>query len=371
MKKSSTSLVDLNNSANELSKELTKKHSDFVSSYVLTSAANYALKNLPTNKDSSIYPFVEPILSFYKGLVQTITLFLKSSIQNSLGEIEIEAANSKYKQLLQRIQAIDALILNCQTDISRKAITFSDKANRKWSWMIYLIGLGEAIFISNVFISLFLDNYIFGFIIGVTVSLAYVILIKHFVLELRDSEQDNKTKSIIALIIFVVIGAINIGLAFLRYNFLKLTAEDNTIVAMISPYTFLAIQLILTGATAYLSYFYAPSKKERLVQEEVDALHKKVKALEQEHAKLITERDTLVSLLEFDLKYREECKHIEATLIKQVMQHCKYAHGRFKEENVLRRSDLIFPNCFKEEIVIDFEVAPIILNTKSNSHENK
>lgn len=335
--------------------QLQKKHNEYLANEVLTSATNYATKNLPSPDEQNISFYIEPIIAFYKNFVQDVRLSIKSAIQNTLGNLKIEVSKNSTEDIDKQINDIDTRVINLNTDKSRVTTDYSKKQYALWSWVLYLIAIGEMVFISQSFISLFGDSYLLGLIVGLIVSLSNIFLVKFYVVnELCDNKSNSNVRWASAILIFIFILAVNTSLAILRYKLLISSSGDQTFSPVVSVLIFLAIQFIISGASAYISYNFTPTKSDRKAFEEIDNIEKELINLRKRRDGLLLDKKALLLHLEFDLHFREECKHLERNAILKIEQWCRLSIGEFKRENVLRRSDNCYPECFRQAIELNF-----------------
>jgi hypothetical protein len=330
----------------QLNNEIKKSHQGIIKTSVVLEANNYAKKNLPKPDESSVEPYLNSLRGQYKALKKEISVKLKGKLQQFLGTIGIKPLDEKIQAHAQAIAVEADEIQNLEADKGRLEASCSWPDFKKYSWLLFLFGLAECLLTVSCFISIG-DIFIIALIVGIIIGLAQVYSAKTTVLFIREIENPRKQK-LYAILALVGFSVFSIVIGTLRYYFAHVGIASSVPITALNPFTFAAVNLLLVLASALLVYFFYPFKHELEQLSQIEKIVIEIKKRRGRQQDLIKDYDRHVEKRVEAYKVHGEVAHCEKELNEKIDAFYEEAIGKFKHENVTKRTDGAFPECFKQ-----------------------
>ncbi len=344
--KSTQRVVFVQDTVHQLNSDITKSHQTILTTSVLLEARTYADKNLPKPDEPNIDPYLTSISAQYRALMKTVSLTLQGSLQRFLGVTGISPLDEKIKGTNDAISTEAVKIKNLETDKIRIQSNSKRTGYKKYLLLLAFIAVAECLFTVSSFLKLG-DIFIIALIVGAMVGVAQVAAARQAVLTIREINNPQKQKRywIIALICFLVE---SICLGILRYYLAhRGVASDLPFIAL-NPLTFAIINMLFIVAAGLIVYFYFPTKAELEQLSHIEEIEKDITKSTKLKGDLIRQHDALVADKVKAVKIHGELAHCEKELFEKIDAFYDHAVGTFKHENVTKRTDGAFPECFKQ-----------------------
>lgn len=335
----------VNNLADTLNKEVTRAHTDIVHSVVLVESKSYAFKNLPAPDELSLLPFLSSIRGKYDALKKNIAVKLKGGYQKFAGAISVATYGEKLTALKESIKKEHDNYNNLVSDKNRVATKNRHTGYKKVKWLLPLFGIAESLLTVSCFLKIG-DIMLIAIIVGSTIGLAQIYAAKTTVLAIREIDDTPRRRRyyLIAAIIFTVL---SIVLGLVRYYFSSQSSVTAIPLLFLNPFTFAACNMLLVLASALIVYYYYPTKTEATELEQLQQIERQIKESEIRQKTLQTEYDTLFAERAAVTSLHGQVMHDEQKLFEKIDSFYQEAVGIFKNENICKRTDGMFPTCFK------------------------
>jgi hypothetical protein len=333
----------LENLARHLTKFVSTTHKQILRTSVLVEAKNYAAKNLPTPQENSIAPYLNTIKGQYLAMKKYVSVQLRGAFQKFAGAVNLTTLNEKINSLIDTIKKEKEDCQNILTD--KNKITTPRNSYKNKYWWLYLFGLAESMLMMSCFLRLG-DIVVIAALVGLIIGLAQVIAAKQAVLIIKEIE-DHQKRIRYYIFAFLCFSIYSILLGMLRYYIAHTGAAANIPFTCLNPFTFAGINMLLAVASAFLVYFYFPSKSEIAELEELKRLEKQIKQSLGKQKGLQTELDKLVAERVQVTKLHAQAMHDEQQIFGLIEAWYKQSVGSFINENTSKRTDGTFPACFK------------------------
>ena len=330
---------------NQLNSEINSKHQSILQQSVLHEARSYADKNLPKPDEPFIEPYLTSISAQYKALKKDVSVKLQGSLQRFLGVTGISPIDEKINLTNEGITKETDKLRNLESDKDRTQVNGCNTSYKQHKWLLFLFGIAECFLTISCFLKIG-DIFIIALIVGAIIGLAQVYAAKTTVLFIREVENPRKQKlyTIIALISFSLF---SLMLGSMRYYFAHAGVASHLPFIFLNPFTFAAFNMLLIIASALLVYFFFPTKAELEQITQIEAIEKDIKKSTKQKNQLVCQHDTLVTEKVKAVKIHGELAHCEKELFEKIDAFYDEAVGKFKHENVTKRTDGAFPECFK------------------------
>lgn len=344
----------------QLNLQITKSHLKIIQSSVLLEARSYAAKGLPKADEAKIDPYLTSIAAQYRALKKEVSVKMKGTLQKFLGIVGITPMDEKITKTSVAITTEADKIKNLESDKDRIQADSRHSGYKKQKWLLILFGLAECLLTISCFLKIG-DIILIALVVGAVIGLAQVYAAKTAVLFIREMENPRKRKlySIIALIGFTIFSLV---LGSMRYYFAHTGVASDIPFIILNPFSFAAINMLLVISSALLVYFFFPTKAELEQISHVEAIEDELKKSIKQRNDLIKQHDNLVTEKVKAVKVHGELAHCEKELFEKIDAHFDEAVGKWKNENVTKRTDGAFPECFKHP----HGILPVSVNIDSN-----
>lgn len=330
----------------QLKEQLQKRHDLFVKTTVVSEARNYAAKRMPNKSESSIEPFLTTIRAHYAGEKKEVEGAMNGAIQRALASMNITTANQKIESITKDQQNIMEKVRHLLLDKDKLHVSFDTASYERHRLLLALFGMGESMWNAAFFVKIG-DILLSGLIIGIIVGLAQIIGVKVTVQIIKDIPNKSKRRKY-AYLAAIGFAFVSVVLATARY-WLILPSHGTIIpIYAVSPLLFTVINLLLMAATALMVYRFFPSRLEVRQIAAAKKIDGEIKALEKQYKDLQTGLIDLQNEREILIEYRVTVLHCQKMLLEKIDALYAASIGIFKEENVTKRSDGIFPDCFRD-----------------------
>ncbi|MEA3427308.1 MAG: hypothetical protein U9R46_13775 [Bacteroidota bacterium] len=339
-------VVFVEDTVHQLNSDIKKSHQTIIQTSVLLEARSYADKNLPKPDESNVDPYLTSIGGQYKALKKEVSVKLQGSLQRFLGVTGIAPLDEKIRGTIDAISKESDKIKNLEADKSRIQSNSKRTGYKKFLLILAFIAIAECLFTVSSFLKLG-DIFIIALIVGVMVGVAQVAAARQTVLTIREIENPQKQKRywIIALICFLIE---SICLGILRYYLAHQGVASDIPFIALNPLTFAVINMLFIVAAGLIVYFYFPTKAEHEQLNHIEEIEKDITQSAKLKGNLIKQYDELVADKVKAVKIHGELVHCEKELFEKIDAFYDEAVGKFKHENVTKRTDGAFPECFKQ-----------------------
>ncbi|MCK9404396.1 MAG: hypothetical protein M0Q26_13480 [Chitinophagaceae bacterium] len=338
-------LIYVDDLVHQLNLEITKTHQQIIQSSVLLEARSFADKNLPAPGESTLDWYLTSIMGQYKSLRSEVSIKLKGTLQRFLGTVGVTPLDEKINATKEAIVKEGDKIKNLETDKDRIQINSRYTGYKKHKWLLVLFALAECLLTISCFLKIG-DIVIVALIVGVVIGLAQIYAAKTAVLFIREVENPRLRKRycIIALTAFTLFSLV---LGTMRYYFAHNGVASDIPFIILNPFSFAAINMLLVVASALLVFFFFPTKAELEQISHVEAIEDDIKKSIKQKNLLVQQHDNLINEKVKAVKIHGEVAHCEKELFEKIDAFYDEAVGKFKHENVTKRTDGAFPECFK------------------------
>jgi hypothetical protein len=322
-----------------------KQHQQYLNTVVTHESRTFASKDLPNPTEPTISPYTSSIEGAYNGVKNDVALMLRGGIQKSLGSVNLVTANQKIENVNQSIkrERDEKQALIC--DIDRIMPDYSYSEYKKQRMLLWLFGLGECAWTIAAFLK-FGDILLVAIIIGLIIGLAQITVSVRAVQIIKEIRSKAKQR-LYFWILFTAFLILSLIMGSIRYYFAHVGTASSMSFLTLNPFTFAAFNMLLISATCLTVYFFYPGKADLKKFGEIAALErivsrkcKRINALDDFRSSLMNDREMIMEL-------HTRIIHDEKVLHKKIDSCYDEAIGRFKHENVIKRPDGLFPECFK------------------------
>lgn len=361
MKKGKPDYAFIKNLVKKINEDLNRSHQFLVETSVLPEAKLYAEKNWPAANELSIEPFVTTFKGQYNALKKDVSMRMQGGMQKILGTAAMVALNERINTITEAIRNEINRCKNLNSDRCRIIVHFSKKVYRFQKLLLFLFGIAESLLNISCFLGLG-DIVIIAAIVGTIIGLAQIYAVKTTVLFIREMTDPQKQKLYlkIALAGFTVVSLV---LGAIRYYLAHTGTATNMPFVVLNPFTFVTFNMMFVIATALLVFFYFPSKSETNKLEQIEEIDDQIKKINLRREKLEYEHNDLLYKRQEIIKVHGEIIHDEQKLHEKIDLKYDEAIGTFKSENVSKRTDGKFPECFKHPHT------PLSDNTDTNTDD--
>ena len=345
----------ITNLVHQINEDLTRSHKHILQTSVLFDARIYAERNLPAQNEPLFETYLTSIKAQYKALKKNISVNLKGGMQNMLASATIPSLNEKINGLKIAIKKAIDKIRNLETDKSRIVVDCSNQAYKYHNWLIFLFGLAESLLTMSCFLRLG-DIVIIAAVVGAVIGLAQIFAVKATVLAIREVTDRRKRKRYYTI---ALVGFSLFSLLFgaMRYHFAHVGAAAGVPFAVVNPFSFAALNMLIVIASALLVHFFHPSIADTKKLDQIKEIDSEIKKTLAELQEFETAHDALIIERQEVFALHEQIKHDQTELLTKVNALYDDAVGTFKTENIAKRTDGMFPECFKHlhEPLADFK----------------
>jgi hypothetical protein len=334
-----------NSMVDNLNKEVTKSHKRILKTSVLIEAKSYASKNLPSPGESSISPYILSTAGQYQALKKDIAVKLKGGYQKFCGAININSLNEKIAAIRTAIKEEVGICNNLISDNDRIAGCCNNAGYKRKHWLLFLFGLAESLLTMACFLKIG-DIVLIAALVGLVIGLAQVYSAKTSVLAIREIEDKEKCR-LYYTITFAGFTLFSITLGLLRYYYAHQGAAANVPFIFLNPFMFAAFNMLLIIASGLLVYHYFPSKVELIDLEDLKNIKKQIKQSQIKQKQLLAELEKLLNKRAFITMVHGQIIHDEQKLFEKIDSFYLEAEGTFRNENLSKRHDGLFPLCFR------------------------
>lgn len=324
---------------------LKKAHEQFIQKTVIFEALNYASKNFPHPDDETFESCLTTIRGFYSKLKKEVSIKLQGGVQRILGAANLTTAKQNIESKQNEIQAETDKKDRLAVDRGRIFIDGDHASYKKQRTLLIIFGIGDCLWSVSSFLRLG-DILLIALCLGLVIGLAQISAVKTTVQIIKEID-DRKKRKVYTIIAIAGFLALSCCLALLRYWFIHKGAGTDVPFIVMNPFTFVAINMLFIIATGLIVLFNYPSKAQINDMHKAEELDKEIKASEAKCKGLHTELDALIKEHEFFVELRARLIHAEQKLHEKVDMMFDEAVGVFKNENVAKRPDKMFPQSFK------------------------
>jgi len=341
----STSFKKVNQLVSDINAQITTSHEVTKKTVAPVTARDLAEKNLPTADEPSFEPYISQLKARYTTLKKNVELNVEGGIQKFLGILNGSYLTQKITEVKEKITAENNKIKNLMIDRNRCIIPWNYRIYKNLIWLLILFGISDSIWTSSSF--LYLNDIVFvAIVIGIVLGLSQIFASKAAVLAIRQIQSARRrTKYYLIAIAGALIFSIILGL--FRDNYIRENSDEIISFWSSNPFYFALINMVPIIATALLLHYFYPTKEQieeikkyEDIKEQIKHCDAAIKSLQREQKQLERERIEGLSL-------NEKLMHDETKLLEKVDAHYDESIGVFKHENILRRTDGLFPVCFK------------------------
>jgi len=321
---------------------VTKMHKNILITIVLFEARSYANKNLPRDDDESLGPYLDTIRGAYQNLKKEVSVSLQGGVQKTLGAVNVSTSNQKIDKKSKEIEILNVKENHLLTDRGRIHVGHDQLLYGKARFIVGVLSLGDVIWNITAFLKIG-DILLLAVAAAIIIGIAQVSAVKTFTLITKEIEDRIKRNRNIIYMTSASSG-FSLLLGLLRYWFMH---GANIPFIFINPFTFAAINLLFMIATAFVVYYYYPTREELKKINNLKKIDIELEKVKKEQTFLKTELRELLEEREFLAELRLKIQHAEETLHGRTDNLYEEAVGAFKLENTVKRSDGLFPKVFK------------------------
>ncbi|MBX7226414.1 MAG: hypothetical protein K1X55_10310 [Chitinophagales bacterium] len=329
-----------------IKQELNTLHNEFLHTEVKNIAVGFAQNNYP-KIDDGIAAYIGKIKAYYQKLRSEVPLRIAGQLQLLTGAMEIQTVDEHIKKAEEEKRALEKEKWYLENTFKKASIPINLESYKWKKYSLWLIGFVEVMGYIACFVSVLSDSIFSAIILGTTIGVCVLFLLKSVVIDYRDNEVKSKKR-------FYAIGALLLVLAVslggLRYAGV-LTNDPSTQASIFNnPIVFIAINLLIMCATGYFMYIFHPSQAELKYVDDYkkmkDDLDKKIAEIKATDAEIEHHKESKNSIM----RYRIQMRHYQAVLFERIEAMYMESASYFIETNLKARRDGIFPNCFNEPI---------------------
>jgi hypothetical protein len=333
---------------NHVNQEIDRSHEKTINSDALYLARSLAVKNFPQAEEEDLSPFVSSITSTYAALKNQAAIRLKGALQKYIGSIGIANLTQKIEVIKAKIAEVKNVITNLLLD-KQRIETCNKVVPIRLMWTILTIfGLAEVLFNVSSFTAIG-DIFIVALIVGGIIGFAQVFAAKSVTLAIRDTQDPVRQKQYLR---FAIIGfcLFSLALGAMRYYLVHTQQTGHIPFWVVNPITFAIINLLLIFGSALVVYRYYPSRNQEAQLELLDKIERDIKKASTELKELETAHDSLLNQKTQALQYHGQVIFDQQKIYEKIDNYYQVAVGVFKNENVTKRSDNLYPKCFRTQL---------------------
>lgn len=359
------------NAIEPIKRELDAQHMEFLKEVPFI-ASSFAHGNYPQKDNNSIEPYFKKVKGFYQRLKNDVPLKLQGALQLLYGTFDIgkldESINKKAEERA-KIEKEKHHLLDTQ---NKNGIPKNINSYKWAKYLLWFLGFVDVVSVVTAFLNVFSDNYFIAIVLGISIGVSMLLLIKSAVLDMRDNPETS-TRKRVKWIIIILLAIVAIIIGGLRY---AQTADspEQTQTMFASPLVFIVINFLIMAATAYVVYMYYPSDTEVQCFEQYNQLQKEIALKENQIKELDIEIDELKNNKNAIGKYRLQLRHFQQVLYQRIQAMYEEAFGVYIEHNLKHRTDGVYPLCFNDPIPtldnMENEDEKITNVLKYNNHED-
>lgn len=329
----------------DLNQTIDRSHQETIQTDALLDARKFAAKNLPAPTEKEILPFITPLTGKYAALKKDVSSKLKGGLQKFMGSIGIAALTQRITNTAHAIVTECQAIGNLETDKERITINGINTTYKKMIWVLALFGIAESLFHVSAFTHIG-DILLISVFVGIVIGCAQVIAVKTITLSIREMADPVKQRRyyLIALICFALF---SVGLGSLRYFLAHKGTAASIPFYILNPFFFAAVNMLFVIGSALLVHFYFPMKAEMGKLELLASIEKDIRERKKRVKELNELHEDLVQQKAFAIQYHGALIFDEQKLLEKIDSCYLAAIGVFTNENVAKRTDGQFPDCYR------------------------
>ncbi|MBX7226979.1 MAG: hypothetical protein K1X55_13180 [Chitinophagales bacterium] len=261
---------------------------NFIETNVKRLAKSLGQDNLPPS--NTLQPYTNEIDAFFDTKITTANIFLQGLTEHH----DEQATDDTITEKKEIIESLKKHLRNTEEEVHDITIERDVHAHRTYTILLYVFGIFESIWVSNV-LTFLGDSTLIVLIGGLIVAFSLVMYFKYITLHVRDSKHLPWYQKVV-IPIFSLAVLVSIGL--LRYIQIQISASETEVPNIPyanNPFVFGVLSALPAIATILITHRFILSSDEKKKKRQHDTLSQEIADIQSRIAQLTQEVHHLLS----------------------------------------------------------------------------